>query len=288
MSTRINGTQYYYDFRSPNTVSPAQSSGAPLRFFGHFIKDWTPESIEFDNFGYGAKRTSESAGRIYCDLSETVNPHGHNINQFLPNITEGYISLTLSFPFDINNGTPSITYESFLLWAITMYGNTISFPSCSSYIDQNGLNFRLWNVVDHVITYNLNYSRGDRIRLEYLWGTNPIQEYNNANVLLRINGDDVAVSFVPLLPDEENKDIIFCALDYPVGGSPLECTIHELIMGRYSGATPTMAEEWHSTSSSSSSSIDSSSSSSSSSFGLTSSSSSSSSSSSTSSSSSSV
>jgi len=261
--SRTNGTQYYSDCKTPKSLTSPIQNNAGIRILGHFEQNWVPETRSFDHIGYGLKRTKSNQGRLFCDLTQTENPNDQYVNRYLPNINNGFVSFTLSFPYAIINSVLQ-TNQNALLWAVTEYGKILSYPSCSAYFDRNGLHFRLLNGSDlDLIMSDINLPANTKIKIEFYWGK-PIEQYDYANTFVIIDGEVHTIGFTPLLEDEENKSIVFCGFDYPTGGSQFECTIHEIKLGRYSDLPDFVIKEM-SSSNSSSSSLDSSSSSSSSS-----------------------
>ena len=62
------GITYYSDLQSVRSIqTPTVDNGALMSYNGHFSTDWNKYSVDYDNFGYGLKKTRANQGSIFSE-----------------------------------------------------------------------------------------------------------------------------------------------------------------------------------------------------------------------------
>ena len=249
------GTTYFSNFKDfKSIINPLISNSVQMRYRGHFTQNWTPHTITFPFLGYGLKRTQYTRGTIFCEDSSK-----------LFSLSEGFIRIVLNFPYSITNGVyeplTGIDQTYFIFGVNTGYYN-IGTPGLSLFLTKNGMEYTIMSsATSYTITDNItNINSNTDTMIDFFWiNNNRFEEYDNTNVVIRINGTAVIGCIMPINNDSL-LDNNFYLLDTPLLANPLECTIKQLYIANE--IPQEVREEINSSSSSSSSSIDSSSSSS--------------------------
>lgn len=254
MTTGIKkGVTYYSDLRNLQAIThPVISNNANMEYQGHFDTDWDHNTLTFDNFGHGLKKTRSNQGVIFSKDSSK-----------LFTLQRGYVGMIMSFPEQITKGVygplryKSVGLNTAFLWGINPGRTECSFPTACALLTQKGIEFTIWSpyckftLTDHYPTIKPNTN----VLMEFIWDHEGIPEYAsyggfNPTVCIRINEEDV-VAGNPPIGSHTLSGLPFYVLDTPFGYSNLSCTIRKLVTGNeipYS-----VISDWYSSSSSSSS-----------------------------------
>ena len=147
------GITYYSLFQNKHSVNnPIVDNEVYMKSAGNFRKEWTRYSCNFDTFGYGLKRTQQDRSAIYCTNASK-----------LFSMKNGYIGITLNFPYDIVNGAfePAINKDIFL-FGVNVGLYDIRMPGLSAFFTNNGIVYTMWSsaakfsLTDNITNINEN------------------------------------------------------------------------------------------------------------------------------------
>lgn len=242
------GITYYCECkRMSSIISPTIDNKTNMRYTGFFDETWNEYDINFDNFGYGLKKTRANKGVILCDDASKCF-----------DITKGYVGMVLTLPNEIKNGVYSLLNSSYLneylLWGVNAGNIYPSYPTIYAKLTSSGIEFTIWTVYGkHTLTDNAsNISANNKSFYEFIWDASLLDDFDindfDATMAIRINGEDVAIGNYPI-DTMDLSELNFCALDTPLNYYNLECVLNKLILGNEIPAS--IEEEWHSSSSSS-------------------------------------
>ena len=234
----ISEITYYNDFADINSINnPLVDNSVQMQFKGFFYKNWTRNGIDFDNVGYGLKKTVNDQGFIYCSDSSK-----------LFSMSSGYVGMLISFPYSFVDGVyqtlinDTQTLNEYILWGVNIGQYQNAQPGLYAALTPRGIEFTVWTsraqstLRDELLTENANTD----IFFEFMWQTPQLDDYM-VRAILKINGVYSALSNIPI-EEDDIKGLSFCALNTPFSYSNLECTIKKLIIG-------ILPEELHSSSS---------------------------------------
>lgn len=238
----LSGVTYYNDFVDINSINnPIVGSNVQMQFKGFFDKNWTRNGLNFDNVGYGLKKTVNNQGLIYCNDSSK-----------LFSFSSGYVGILVNFPYSFVDGVYQLllndvsTLNEYILWGVNIGQYENSQPGFYAALTPRGIEFTIWTsrarhtLRDILLTENANTD----IFFEFMWDSTQIDDYL-IRAVLKVNGVYSAISNIPI--EEDNiGGLSFCALNTPFSFSNLECTIKKLVI---SGQFP--SEDFYSSSSSS-------------------------------------
>lgn len=250
------GITYYSSFRNYTSIANPDFGNSSLMQYSGFLKeDWSREEIDFDNFGYGLRKTKNNKGLIYCDDASA-----------LFSMEEGYVELVLNLPHAIVNGiyepliNDNLDISEYILWGVNVGNYEIGQPGFYASLTPRGIEFTVFSGRTEFTIRDTesNVDANDNVLMQFFWGNDL---YNiDGTTAMRINEGNTQVGNAPISNDDLS-DINFCVLDTPTRYSNLECVIKRLSI--YSCVPDFVKDEWESSSSTTSSSSSSSTSSSS-------------------------
>ena len=222
----IFGVTYYNDFRDVYSINnPIVDNETKMRFSGFFDKDWTIETREFDQLGYGLKKTKNSQGAIFCDDASKL--FGGDV---------GYLSFIISFPYRITNGVYSslgnqgVEFDEYILWGVNVGEHEISQPGLYASFTSSGTEFtactpsHTFSIRDTTTTIPANTN----IFYEFAWNIDGLLDDPMATMVMRVNNEVVASGNAPLF-SMDMSNLNFYALDTPFTTNNIECTIRKLV-----------------------------------------------------------
>jgi len=225
----MKGVTYYSDFIDMNSINnPTIGGSAKMQFYGFWDKEWGFNTLSFDNFGHGLKKTRNNQGVIFCEDASKL---------FATN--NGYVGMILSFPKDIVNGIykplleNTSDYDEHILWGINIGQYEHAEPSLYAALTPSGIEFTLWNsdtqwTIRDAVS---NISAGTDVFLEFAWG----EGHNEVTLdpinlmIIRVNDENIVVSNPPTVFNNLTTSK-FYALDTPYLTSDLECTIKKMVI----------------------------------------------------------
>tara|TARA_R110000824_G_C15232856_1_gene678967 strand:- start:17737 stop:18495 length:759 start_codon:yes stop_codon:yes gene_type:complete len=243
------GITYYSDCKDATRLtSPIIDNRVNMKVGGHFTANWDVNSLSFDDFGYGIKKTRHNQARLYSDDASR-----------LVTMQRGHVKLSMVFENNIYSGVyyplrNQTTFNEHILFGINVGEREVSYPSVYAALTSEGIQFRIWNsisdfsIYDNVSTINDNTST----ELEFIWDYEGIDDFEFddgylATMLIRINGENIVVGNMPLTNDSISG-LNFYLFDTPSIYSNLEMTIKEINIANE--VLPTLQEELKSSSSS--------------------------------------
>jgi hypothetical protein len=244
----VSGITYYSNFFDINSINnPLMDNNVKMQYGGYWEKNWSVPSLDFDNFGYGLKRTKNSLGSIFC--SDTSK---------LFSMQKGYLQMVMSLPDSIVNGVyaplvnDAATYNEYILWGTNVGQYEVSQPTLYAALTPNGIEFTVWTSAGRqtITDITTNTNANSDILMEFAWDNLELDNYL-ARVIVRVNNVDVAVSNVPIYNDTLSN-INFYALNTPYSMCNFECTIRKLVI--FNKIPDEFIIDWRSTSSESTSS----------------------------------
>lgn len=223
-SSDIDGITYYSEFEDINAINnPIVDNNTKMQFNGYWEKDWLPSTLEFNEFGYGLKRTLNSRGSIYCtDASRLFS------------MQSGYVGMTVSLPFPITDGVylplknDSTEFNECLLFGVNVGRYETSQPSLYASLTPRGIEFTVWTsagkhtICDSTTTIAANTN----VFFEFAWDNTAIDDYL-ARTIIRVNNIDIASSNMPINNDSISN-LNFYVLNTPFSYNNFECTIRNL------------------------------------------------------------
>lgn len=257
MSTGIkNGVTYYSGLKNIRSITtPVIDNESRMGYKGHFDQNWDCYDLDFDNFGYGLKKTRSNQGLIYCpDASKLFS------------LTRGYVGMVISLPYNIYNGIywpllkSNAEIDEHLLWGVNPGKIDCSIPTISVALTVNGLEFTIWSsYCKYTLINNVtSIHAGESTFMEFIWDNNGLSAYANTEgykptMCIRMDEEDILLGNPPIA-NNSISGYPFYVLDTPFKYSNLECTIRRLVTGNE--VPQIIASDWYSSSSSSSSGVE--------------------------------
>ena len=242
-----SGVSYYSDLKSHTSIAnPILGKQAQMQYSGFLKEDWTKEDVDFDNFGYGLRKTKNNKGFIYCKDASS-----------LFSLAQGYIEIVISLPHAITNGVyeplknDNLDISEYLLWGVNVGQHEIGQPGLYASLTPRGIEFTIFTAESKFTIVNTvtNAEANSNILFQFFWGDDLY--YVGGTSAFMVNGENVQLGNAPISEDSI-EDLNFCALDTPYCYSNLECVIKRL--ATYFDIPDFIRDEWDSSSSSSSSS----------------------------------
>ena len=250
MSSEVSvpsGVSYYSDFKNYMSIAnPTLGKQAQMQYSGFLKEDWTKEDVDFDNFGYGLRKTKNNKGFIYCKDASS-----------LFSLTQGYIEMVINLPDAITSGVyeplknDNLDISEYLLWGVNVGQHEIGQPGLCASLTPRGIEFTIFTAESQftIIDTVTNAEANSNILFQFFWGNDLY--YVGGTSAMMVNGENVQLGNAPISEDSI-KDLNFCILDTPYGYSNLECVIKRLAI--HFDIPDFIRNEWDSSSSSSSSS----------------------------------
>jgi len=242
-----NGTTYYSEFKNIRSITnPVIDNDVKMKYKGFFVPNWAPQSITFDNFGYGLQKTISNRGGLFCDDASK-----------LFSLQKGYVSLLLDLPYSIINGVYQIlddSLDSYILFGINIGRSGISQPSIYAAFTDSGIRFEIWSSYGRFFMIDTYTNAVAGIsKLEFMWDNNGIDDFDildfKSTMCIRVNDANIVIGNAPIANDDIG-DLSFWCLDTFHGNSNMECIMKNLLIANE--LPQKIQDEWHSSSSSSS------------------------------------
>lgn len=193
---------YYSDLKDLKSINnPLIDNGVIMRHSGFF------EVVKNDNipyFGTSLKKTLANQARIFCDDSSK-----------LFSIDEGYVSLMLSMPFNVQKGVlykAKQTKGDFMLWSVNMDQDDIGASGIGAFFSDKGIEFRVhtsagqYSLIDNqtVVVSDTTFE------IEFLWKKSGITEIDESpTMLIRVNGNDIIGGVIPIFDDGQINSLFY-------------------------------------------------------------------------------
>jgi len=185
---------YYSDIIGLKSINnPLLDNSVSMRHSNFFEIE---KEDEIPYFGTALKKTLHNQGRIFCDDSSK-----------LFSISQGYVGLIISFPFDISNGvlfSTRLHNEEYLLWGVNVGQLDIGNPGIGVFLTSSGIEFRVkTSSGSYSLTDDQTNIMANRwFEAEFLWNKDGISDVNgNPNMIIRIDKKDVVGGIVSIADD---------------------------------------------------------------------------------------
>ncbi len=247
------GTTYHSYFKDIHSINnPIVDNDVQMQYTGFFEPCWTPETIDFDAFGYGLKKNLNNNGRILCsDASQLFSLHN------------GYIKVVLNLPHAIENGiyaplkNKSTKYS---IWSINSVDGSVSMPGIGGFLTKDGIEFSICTSYTSFSIYDTysNIDANDDFIVEFLWDVDCMEELSRTNMVIFVNKIPIVGGILPIY-NHSLTNIPFRVLnnDFEVVIKELKISnerqYHILESWGSSSSSSNSSESWGNTSSSSSS-----------------------------------
>lgn len=196
---------YYSDLKDLKSINnPLINNGVGMRHSGFFEIE---RNDQIPYFGTSIKKTLHNQGRIFCNDSSK-----------LFSISKGYVDLTLSFPYNINDGVlfnVKFSDKEYMLWSVNMGQLDIHSSGIGVFLTKNGIEFRVktsggsYSLIDN----KTNISAESSFRIEFLWDKDGISQVEESpTMIIRVNDEDVIGGVIPIINDGSINSTFYSAI----------------------------------------------------------------------------
>jgi len=226
MTGTKQGITYFSDCKNISSITnPIIDNNVYMRLSGFLSNNWKQEDINFDTIGYGLYRDLSTKGTIWCnDASKLFTVNG--------TMNQGYIGITLSFPYAITNGVHELISDNkYFIFGTNVGIYDIKSPGFSLFLTKNGFEYTIMTSAGKftMTDSSSNFAANEDIFIEFFWDKDHIYEiYDNCNVIVKVNGVAVIGGNASIHADSLVGYKFYC-LDTPILSSTLKCTIKNLI-----------------------------------------------------------
>lgn len=192
------GATYYSTFRDINAINnPIIDNNIKMQYDGFWETSWSNVGLDFDKFGYGIKKTSNSQGSIYCsDASKLFS------------MQQGYVGMIISLPYPITNGvylplkSDASEYNEYILWGVNVGRYEASQPCLYASLTPRGIEFTIWTSYGkHTICdITTDVASNTNMFLEFVWSADELDNYL-VRTVIRVNNVDTASGNSPVYND---------------------------------------------------------------------------------------